>query len=167
MRLSTAAALAAATAFLSANPTTAGELPQTGTFYWTFAGSMMQQGTEGRFAAIGKVVGYTTMPDAEPAIRFMPSECLGWAIAGEVHAGSCINRVASGDMYWLDYSCPEPTTPPPGGMFACKGSSVVKGGTGVFAGIKGGNTYIEVTTGILPDGTMVGYTEITGSDISF
>lgn len=157
-------ALAAAVIALAA-PVAAGEFTGEGDFHWTFAGSSAQNGDH--FAVIGKVAGYTHQPGADPAVQFLATECLGWAIPPAIHGGSCVNHAANGDTYWVDYSCPEPVAPPAGGLFACNGKAVVKGGTGMFAKIAGENTYLEVTTGILPDGTMVGYTHVTSSAITY
>lgn len=133
----------------------AGEITGTSTFYWTFTSTNFGAG-EAQGYGMGRSVG----PRIDGAGAALSTECLelDTPLGGR---GVCVHRATAEDSFIVEYVCDQPVDPmPAGAIFACAGTSEAKSGTGRFAGITGSETFVSIGTGFLPDGTVVGYTEV-------
>jgi len=150
---------------LLAIPVHAAELKGTATFGWTYVPTALEL-AKGQYFTTGRAQGQEMRTSDDANLKLAAIDCLGWSAPDGHSGGSCVDHNGDGDAWWVDYTCNEPATPPPGALFACKGSAQAKGGTGRYASIKGGNTFTQVIVRGLPDGSYVGYT-IEDYDLSF
>lgn len=155
-------ALAAAAALLSAGLAHAGEVKGTNTYYYTYLPTLLPEG-ENQYYTVGQARGITMNEDGTN----IGTLCTGWSAPDGGAGGHCVNYDVNGDRYWIEYECNQPIMPPPAGsILACNGTAKAIAGTGKYANIKGTNTHVQYVTGILPDGTVVGYT-VVKADFSY
>ncbi|MEQ1770016.1 MAG: hypothetical protein ABL879_09265 [Devosia sp.] len=143
---------------LAASPALAGEYKGPATFSWTYAPVVLEV-LPGQYSSAGQAKGTMVRPDtAPPELIGMAEICNNIDMPDGLSHGTCMIYDAGGDHYSVDYTCGVPLeTPPAGAILACEGTATILGGTGKFAKIKGSGTFLQIVTGVLPDGTYVGY----------
>lgn len=137
---------------LAAGPGSAAEYKGGAKLWFTLAAMPLQAtGTAGR------ADGMTRFPSDAVAFRGLKTECFGWADAGGLGKGHCLNTAPNGDLWIESYVCDTQLPPPSWAFAACGGTLTVLGGTGQFAAMSGTGRFTMLTTMIAPDGMQVIY----------
>lgn len=150
--------LAAFALVVATAPALAGEYKGPGTLSWVYAPLVLEV-LPNQYNTIGQTKGVITHPgEAAPELQGLAIVCNSYDRVDGSGAGTCLAYDLSGDHYVVDYECSVPLAEtPPGAIAVCEGHDKIRGGTGKFANMKGSATFTQYITGVLPDGTYVGY----------
>lgn len=139
----------------------AGEINGKSTFYWSFTMT-----TLGANQAAGYAMGRSVGPRINADGTAFATDCRELITPTGNH-GVCVHHVTPQDSFTVEYTCTGPINAlPAGAFFGCNGKAEGKGGTGKFTGLKGTETFVVYGTGMMPDGTLVGYAE-ADSDFTY
>lgn len=150
--------LLAIAALLAVAPASAGEINGHATFAWLAVGNTYTLG-DGRPYFAGAFSGPLLFEGDGGALANAAVQCPGYNDIGVGAAGYCTTTASNGDKVFLKFSC-EAVATAAGDLATCEGGSTVTGGTGAFEGATGGHEFTAHVTGVNPDGTTVGWSDL-------
>lgn len=150
---------------MGAAPALAEEITGDATFSWRATGQLFML-TETHPYFVGSFAGPMHTADAASPLNGIAVHCPGAYDIGIGAQGYCNFIDGSGDGWVGQWSCTV-VDPAPGAIASCAGEATFIAGTGKYANVSGGDTFVAHTIAMLPDGTSVGYTEFTSFTMSY